>query len=251
MPKPVDPLNEERIGLSPYQYCQNNPVMLVDPTGMLDDHWEIDDNGNAELVDTEGDEIYINNQLITEYKFDTQGKLDALSEIGGYYYNQNKGSSSLFNGKISVLSYENYKLTGSSNWGLDSKPYNLQVPPLAFSYSKKQFGTTSDRVALTVDDGYISTSLSTKWNMQSAFYHEDIHTKQPLDAYDYKTYAPYFELAAYKGQMQHSSWSKTTQGFQSYMLGNTESYLNRLKSSSNPETQKAYQGYLNFFNSKK
>ncbi|MFV0507368.1 MAG: RHS repeat-associated core domain-containing protein, partial [Bacteroidales bacterium] len=33
----VDPLNEERYGFSPYQYCQNNPVMLTDPTGMLDD----------------------------------------------------------------------------------------------------------------------------------------------------------------------------------------------------------------------
>ncbi|MNT08139.1 hypothetical protein D3C72_1428710 [compost metagenome] len=32
----IDPLNEKRINLSPYNYCQNNPVRLVDPTGMLD-----------------------------------------------------------------------------------------------------------------------------------------------------------------------------------------------------------------------
>ena len=247
----VDPIAEERSWVSPYNFVQNNPINRIDPTGMLDDHWEIDENGNATLVDTEGDEIYINDQLITKYKFDTQEKLDALSEIGGYYYNQNNGSSDLLNAKVSVLSYENYKLTGSSNWELESKPYNLEVPPMAFSYSKKQFGTDVDRVALTVDNGYLSSSLSTKWNMRNALYHENIHTKQPLDVYNYKTYAPYFELAAYKGQMQHSTWNKTTSGFQSYMLGNTESYLNRLKGSNNAETQKAYQGYLNFFNTKR
>jgi len=41
----VDPMSDERPSLSPYNYCQWNPVMLVDPTGMLDeeinsDKWE-------------------------------------------------------------------------------------------------------------------------------------------------------------------------------------------------------------------
>ena len=31
----VDPLQEERIWLSPYNYCQNNPINRVDPTGAL------------------------------------------------------------------------------------------------------------------------------------------------------------------------------------------------------------------------
>ncbi len=33
----VDPLAAARPNLSPYNYCQNNPVVRVDPTGMLDD----------------------------------------------------------------------------------------------------------------------------------------------------------------------------------------------------------------------
>ncbi len=32
----VDPLAAARPNLSPYNYCQNNPVVRVDPTGMLD-----------------------------------------------------------------------------------------------------------------------------------------------------------------------------------------------------------------------
>jgi len=33
----VDPLNDERSWLTPYNYCSNNPIKLVDPTGMLDE----------------------------------------------------------------------------------------------------------------------------------------------------------------------------------------------------------------------
>ena len=40
----VDPLSDARPGLSPYNYCQLNPVMRIDPTGMLDDNIE-DPNG--------------------------------------------------------------------------------------------------------------------------------------------------------------------------------------------------------------
>jgi RHS repeat-associated protein len=32
----VDPMSDERQGLSPYNYCQWNPIRLVDPTGLLD-----------------------------------------------------------------------------------------------------------------------------------------------------------------------------------------------------------------------
>lgn len=32
----VDPLADERPNLSPYNYCQWNPVRLIDPTGALD-----------------------------------------------------------------------------------------------------------------------------------------------------------------------------------------------------------------------
>ena len=33
----VDPLSDERPNLSPFSYCQNNPVILIDPTGALDE----------------------------------------------------------------------------------------------------------------------------------------------------------------------------------------------------------------------
>jgi hypothetical protein len=42
----VDPLSESRPGLSPYNYCQNNPLLRIDLTGMLDEVLEFDQNGN-------------------------------------------------------------------------------------------------------------------------------------------------------------------------------------------------------------
>ena len=41
----VDPLAHLRHGLSQYQYAQNNPLLRIDPTGMLDE-WFEDENGD-------------------------------------------------------------------------------------------------------------------------------------------------------------------------------------------------------------
>ena len=43
----VDPLKEERRWLTPYNYCQNNPMLRLDPTGALDgDYYKLDAKGN-------------------------------------------------------------------------------------------------------------------------------------------------------------------------------------------------------------
>ena len=56
----VDPMSDERSWLTPYNYCQNNPVRLVDPTGALD--WEPDQDGN--LIAESGD----NAQTLAKYQ---------------------------------------------------------------------------------------------------------------------------------------------------------------------------------------
>jgi len=46
----VDPMSEERNWVSPYNYVQNNPIMRIDPNGMLDDDYGVDKKGNITLL---------------------------------------------------------------------------------------------------------------------------------------------------------------------------------------------------------
>ena len=47
----VDPMTESRAGLSPYNYCSNNPIMRTDPTGALDTKYVTEDG--TKLVETQ------------------------------------------------------------------------------------------------------------------------------------------------------------------------------------------------------
>jgi RHS repeat-associated protein len=48
----VDPLSDKYPNLSPYAYCANNPVNLVDPDGMQIDDYKIYSNGKIEVTRT-------------------------------------------------------------------------------------------------------------------------------------------------------------------------------------------------------
>ena len=49
----IDPMAEKYYNISPYAYCANNPINVIDPNGM--DIWDIDVNGNV-VNSTETDE---------------------------------------------------------------------------------------------------------------------------------------------------------------------------------------------------
>ncbi|MDA3906805.1 MAG: hypothetical protein PF484_12085, partial [Bacteroidales bacterium] len=237
----------------------HNPALIGKPfqddgdgaaTTLQGDSWLIDEEGNANLQYENGDDVYVNSTLIKNFDFDTQEELDALSEIMTYYYDQNNLSVVLYNNKISIL-YYGYIISMTSNWDIDAKPYNGMIPPLAYAHSKKQYGTNANRIGVPVTMGQVSGTFGNKWGIRNAFIHEAVHLTQPLDEYDYLTYQPYFELDAYKVQMQHSTWDRTLSRFQSTMFLNVDEMLERLENSGNPETEAKYQEYLQFFNSKR
>ena len=87
----ADPMSHGRDWLSPYQYVQNNPILRIDPDGMLDDYYDIE--GNYLGSDGEGNNI----RLITEGKEQSvQSKLN--------------GANTSSENRASVRSSENSKI---------------------------------------------------------------------------------------------------------------------------------------------
>ena len=85
----VDPLADKYPNLSPYTYCADNPVRLVDPDGR--DVWEISENGKIinQFEDKSIDQFYI---------VDSKGNCIAESESYNadtkcYIYTRDKGYS--------------------------------------------------------------------------------------------------------------------------------------------------------------
>ncbi|MBC7411964.1 MAG: hypothetical protein H7331_05860 [Bacteroidia bacterium] len=61
----VDPLTQLRVGLSPYNFCSNNPILRIDPTGALDTDYK-DENGTTLASTNDGNKSTVtipNNKL--------------------------------------------------------------------------------------------------------------------------------------------------------------------------------------------
>lgn len=102
----VDPMSDKRSWLSPYNYCQLNPVMRVDPTGMLDWEPEIDGNGNTSYKAEKGDsKTTLKSQyglseeqaskILTDSKLPQNGEIKEGSKISGESVKKVTGSDVL------------------------------------------------------------------------------------------------------------------------------------------------------------
>ena len=146
----VDPMSDKYPSMSPYNYCANNPVILVDPDGR-ETFWHPDGNGN--LVADKGDNystlceylstIYGNIEGISKGElFGFKLQIDAFkgSDIAGLKLNCNNGTFDNLVGK-----YLSTKATeGQENWGVngDCSPTTFNRVDLAieFVYGKDYLG---------------------------------------------------------------------------------------------------------------
>ncbi|MCK9618287.1 MAG: hypothetical protein M0R21_10695 [Lentimicrobiaceae bacterium] len=72
----MDPLADQRNWVSPYSYCQNSPIVRIDPTGALDDNYTVDDQGNVNLVEKTNDNFDV---LYTKESWDNGMKDNSIT----------------------------------------------------------------------------------------------------------------------------------------------------------------------------
>ncbi len=154
----VDPLNEERYGLSPYQYCQNNPVKLVDPTGMLDTNYKTE---KGKLITSTKDgldqDIIVPNERLDEF----QQNVDATSQDGQNTIGWNNYWRDEFGG--ATISTEDSNLLGFYREWTDESQASLdfmQAPSL--STFKKFLGTRALSQFTSVDSWSVAVFFPLK-----------------------------------------------------------------------------------------
>lgn len=144
----MDPLCEKYYNISPYAYCHNNPVMLVDPNGK-DDYF----NEKGEFIkrSNEGSAVMImcSNQYKNITDVDFSDNKIAIENIGRYYLA--KSDNSEFN-----LSVSN---TGGN------------IPQDAVFSNNA--GTQDYDIYLT--DGYVNKALGNCYDFECITFHESTH----------------------------------------------------------------------------
>ena len=88
----VDPLSDERPSLSPYNYASWNPVMRIDPTGMLDDWVERDGKIVYDKNVTKGEDNKVQNLKAGDKYLGVEGY--ALNEKSGKQVHYKKDGTS-------------------------------------------------------------------------------------------------------------------------------------------------------------
>ncbi|MDP2364612.1 MAG: RHS repeat-associated core domain-containing protein [Ignavibacteria bacterium] len=83
----VDPMASSRPGLTPYNYCQNNPLLRIDPSGMLDTRLEFDEEGNIKSivddgkVEITGAIVNKENEILQSFTFNDAKDAQALMNL--------------------------------------------------------------------------------------------------------------------------------------------------------------------------
>jgi RHS repeat-associated protein len=84
----VDPLSDARPNLSPYHYCQWNPMVRRDPSGAWDDNYTVDEDGNIKLQERTNDRF---DRIYTKESWESGAKDKYIQVEKGVIGKQFKG----------------------------------------------------------------------------------------------------------------------------------------------------------------
>jgi RHS repeat-associated protein len=225
----IDPMVEKRNWISPYNYVQNNPILKIDPDGMLDGDY-FDSEGNYMGSDKVNDKkIYIVNNPSSPLEM----KKNAFNPPANFYNKDGKVNrevglkNSTEVGKLSLESRINVA-EGILDFYYEQAGYNLNElkaktitnDPLS-GMALSRFGGISPNsehlkkgeIDISVSYGYMGTVFQNGYDIINLFSHErGQHIKDFLEL-GKGIYNTRFEYNAYMRQLQHESWKNTSQTY--------------------------------------
>jgi hypothetical protein len=211
----IDPMAEERNWLTPYNFVQNNPILRVDPSGLLDDYFDKEGNFLG------SDELKTDNVKIIDKKDWDANK--TVSDNGVESIDSKAGdknsvlhSKSGISDEASLKIYENYNPTD----------LNMEVD--------NDFSGNAGFTRTTVRKGDEVVEVKTKLKVNVKINNREkisdhaneiknilVHEAQHYEDFKVLGNKIYSNLSttqkeksAYSSQMKHSTFKKTRKGFQ-------------------------------------
>ena len=162
----VDPMSDGRPNLSPYNYCQWNPIGRIDPDGAFDDNYSVDLQGNIKLEEKTKDKFDV---LYTKESWDN-GKKDKSITVDKGILNNPRHSEVTYDdewngvGKVTIKRDYYYMINDKKSSNL----FEFLAQNTKVEWNLSRIGNTSGykgvNLLLTVhENGWVASSEVTDW----------------------------------------------------------------------------------------
>ena len=153
----VDPMSDERPWISPYNYCQWNPIGRVDTWGMLDDEYEVNRKGEITKLNDNDHYDANGNKVDVIYNSDKSNSIQVSKNFSG----SKKSHKNVLGSDNEPHSFDSYEVTGDDKakeifeFMADNTDVEWSQTKVGTNKSQKNFITTSHEKTKEVGGGWL------------------------------------------------------------------------------------------------